>query len=366
MLDPSKTIPHLPFPSADSPRRIFFAHLALVSEPARGGESSLERVHLPYTSCMRLIVNPAAGGGRVGQRWPQLEARLTAAGLSADPVFTDAPGHATELAAAAVDGGAARVAVAGGDGTVCEAVEGIYRAGGGELAILPLGTGNDAARTLGIPSDLEAASRIAVAGEVRHVDLIAVDDRVVFNAIGVGMTGDINDRAVRLKAARIPGVRGLAIYLLATLSSLFRYRRRRVQITTGDGVEERSMLILAVHGGPTTGGGFALTPDAEPDDGLLDFCLVPEAGPLGRLLRLGAALRGRLAEVPGTVSRRSSWLELHFDVPLPAHLDGNPHTLHPPVARFEVVPRALAVVAPVGWSSERAPGIDDGVRRRTE
>jgi diacylglycerol kinase family enzyme len=106
------------------------------------------------------------------------------------------------------------------------------------------------------------------------------------------------------------------------------------------------MLILAVHGGPTTGGGFALTPAAIPDDGLLDACLVEEVGPLGRLLRLAAAMQGKLGRKKGAHELQAPWLELHFAEPLPAHLDGNSVTLEPPNARFEVVPSALKVVVP--------------------
>ena len=290
---------------------------------------------------MHIIVNPAAAGGRVGREWPQIARQLDAAGLEAHVVFTEAPGHATELAAAAVTGGAERVVVAGGDGTVCEAAEGLQRAAGGELAILPLGTGNDAARTLGVPLDLRQAAATATSGRCRPVDLIRVGDRYVLNAIGVGLTGDINDRAAKIK-----WVRGIAVYLLAALSSLFRYRMQVVQMVTEERDYTGSMLILAVHGGPTTGGGFALTPAAVPDDGLLDACLVEEVGPFGRLLRLAAAMRGALGTMRGTHEVQAQWLELHFEQPLPAHLDGNSVTLEPPVARFEVVPGALKVVVP--------------------
>jgi diacylglycerol kinase family enzyme len=117
-------------------------------------------------------------------------------------------------------------------------------------------------------------------------------------------------------------------------------------MVTGNRNYEGTMLILAVHGGPTTGGGFALTPKAIPDDGLLDACLVEEVGPLGRLLRLAAAMQGALGKKKGTHEVQAPWLELHFEEPLPAHLDGNSVTLEPPVARFEVVPGALKVVVP--------------------
>ncbi len=292
---------------------------------------------------MRLIVNPAAAGGRLGRQWPRTAARLAACGFPSEAVFTRAPGHATELAAAAAAEGVELVVVAGGDGTVCEAAEGIARGGGAALAILPLGTGNDAARTLGVPLELEAAARAALAGHTRAVDLIRVGDRLVLNAIGVGLTGDINDRAARIK-----WVRGIAVYLVTTVASLFSYRTQVVRLVADGRSYEGTMMILAVHGGPTTGGGFALTPSAVPDDGLLDVCLVPEVGVAGRLLRLVAAMRGTLGSKSGTVEFQSTSLRLHFSQPLPAHLDGNSVRLEPPLVRFEVVPRALRVVVPFG------------------
>ncbi|MDX2437582.1 MAG: diacylglycerol kinase family lipid kinase [Acidobacteriota bacterium] len=290
---------------------------------------------------MRIIVNPAAAGGRLGREWPLLEQRLTDWGLTAETVLTKAPGHATELALEAVTSGVERIIVAGGDGTVCEVAEGLHRAGRGEVAILPLGTGNDAARTLGVPLDLEDSARAAANGHTRSVDLIRVGDRVVFNAIGVGLTGDINDRAASIKM-----MRGIAVYLLAALSSLLRYRMQMVRLVSDQESYEGSMLILAVHGGPTTGGGFRLTPAAVPDDGLLDACLVPEVNVFARIARLVAAMSGSLGRKSGTLELQAPWLELHFDRPLPAHFDGNSVTLKPPMVRFEVLPGALKVVVP--------------------
>ena len=291
---------------------------------------------------MRIIVNPAAAGGRLGREWPQLEKRLAGWGLEAESVHTEAPGHATELASAAASDGVERIVVAGGDGTVCEAAEGLHRAGRGELAILPLGTGNDGARTLGVPLDLEDAVRAAVRGRSRAVDLIRVGDRVVLNAIGVGLTGDINDRAASIK-----WVRGIAVYLLAAVVALFRYRMQGVRMVTDCQEYQGSMVILAVHGGPTTGGGFALTPAAVIDDGLLDACLVPEVGVAGRLARLAAAMKGTLGGKTGTLELQAPWLELHFERPLPAHLDGNSVTLRAADGRASrSCPGALLVVVP--------------------
>lgn len=290
---------------------------------------------------MLTIVNPAAAGGRLGREWPRLQPKLEESGLDSETVFTEAPGHASELAARAVAGGTRRVLVAGGDGTVCEAAEGMAGIGGCELAILPLGTGNDGARTLGVPTDLSQAARVATSGIARPVDLIRVGDRMVLNAIGIGLTADINERAARVK-----WVRGIAVYLGTAAVSLFKFRAPQVRIVVDGRVIDSTMTILAVHNGPTTGGGFALTPEAVPDDGLLDATLVPDVPVTGRLQRLIGALRGNLHTMDGSIALQTAVLELHHDEPLAVHFDGNAGILEGPVTRFEIVPKALKVVVP--------------------
>jgi diacylglycerol kinase (ATP) len=291
---------------------------------------------------VQVIVNPAAAGGRLGRQWPTLASRLAGAGLDLEIHQTRAPGHATELAAELAASGGRRILVAGGDGTVCEAAEGLAGAAvPTELAVLPLGTGNDAARTLGIPLGLEDSARIAVSGATRTIDLIRVGDRLVVNAIGVGLTADINHRAARVK-----WVRGIAVYLVTAAVSMLRFRAPAIRIVIGEREISSSMTILAVHNGPTTGGGFALTPRAVPDDGLLDATLVPDVPLRGRVQRLVGALRGTLHTMDGSVAFQTPALELHHDEPLPVHFDGNQDRLDGPVTVFEVVPKALDVVVP--------------------
>ena len=291
-----------------------------------------------YREPMRVIVNPAAAGGRVGREWPTLAPRLAG---GASVVFTEAPGHATGLAEEAVREGEDRVVVVGGDGTVCEAAAGLLRAGRGSLGILPLGTGNDAARSLGIPRDLDRALEVARGATVRRADIMWVDGHPVLNAIGVGLVGDINRRAARIKR-----VRGMGAYLAAAVASMARYASPWVRVVTDDGGWDGAITMMAIHNGPTTGGGFALTPAADPWDGRLDLCLVPSVPVFGRPPRLVGAMLGRLDRWPDTFTRQTAVLEIEHDVPLPAHLDGNDHELTPPRTRFEVEPAALAVAVP--------------------
>ncbi len=233
------------------------------------------------------------------------------------------------------------VVAAGGDGTVCEVVEGLHRADGGSLGILPLGTGNDTARTLGLPVDLAVAARTVLEGHSREVDLITVNDRVVLNAIGIGLLGDINLRATHFKV-----LKGILAYVSAALASLFSYHPPQIELNTPNFEYRGGMTILAVHNGPTTGGGFRLTPAAVPDDGLLDACLVRGMPRLSRVPRLVAALRGTLGRMDGSFELQAPSLRLAFDEPLPAHLDGNAVVLQPPTVHMRVLPRALVVATP--------------------
>ncbi len=288
---------------------------------------------------MHLIVNPAAAGGRVGRSWRRLEPRIRRAGLDVPTTFTEAPSHATTLAREILAAGEETVVVAGGDGTICEVVQGVHDAGRGRIAILPLGTGNDAARTLGLPLNLEAAVRVALGEGRRRVDLMRLGDRVVFNAIGIGLLGSIN-----INAAAIKVVRGIGAYLAAATGTLFRYRPMPVEIMDGRFSYRGGLTILAVHNGPTTGGGFRLAPEAVPDDGVLDGCLVGSIGVPARLSRLASALAGRLGKRQGSHELRFEQLEITTRQPLPAHLDGNPYFVQPPGVTIEVVPGALLVV----------------------
>ncbi len=288
---------------------------------------------------MHLIVNPAAAGGRVGKQWPRIDEQLKRAGFDPPREFTKAPGHATELAAAAVRKGADVIVAAGGDGTICEIVQGLHDAGRGTLGILPLGTGNDAARTLGLPLSLDAAARVLLAGRRRRVDLMKLGDHVVFNAIGIGLLGSIN-----VNAAAIKVVRGIAAYLAAAAGTLFTYRPIPIELEGEQFSYSGGMTILALHNGVTTGGGFRLTPGAVVDDGELDGCLVGPIGVPTRLARLVSAVKGTIGEKPGSHAFRFRTLRLSTQVRIASHLDGNPYHIEPPGTLIEVLPGALEVI----------------------
>lgn len=289
---------------------------------------------------MHLIVNPAAAGGRVGKHWHSIKARLAKVGLEPSFSVTRAPGHASDLAADAVAQGHEIVIAAGGDGTICEVLQGLHGTGR-TLAILPLGTGNDTARTLGVPIRLEDAALTVMAGERRRIDLMQAGSRVVLNAIGIGLLGAINVNAQSVKF-----VRGISAYLVAAVGTLFKYRCPEIELSDGVDLYRGPMTILAIHNGVTTGGGFRLAPHAVPDDGELDATLVSYTSVPARLSALSHAVRGTLATKAFTREWRFRRLELRCLERLPYHWDGNPSHIEPPGMTFEVLPGAQEVVAP--------------------
>lgn len=294
-----------------------------------------------YTPGVRLIVNPAAGGGRLGREWPGIRDRLHALGLQFEEVTTRAPGHATDLAGAAVRHGERLVVAAGGDGTICEVVQGLHAAGGATLGILPFGTGNDAAHAVGVPRQLDAAAAALRSGSRRRIDLMRINGSVVVNAAGVGLLGTINARAAGMKV-----VRGIFAYLAAAVVGVLRAPCPEVEVEADGFRYSGPMTILALHNGPTTGGGFRLAPAAETDDGVLDACLVGRVSIPGRFVRLAAALRGRLGQQKRSHELRFRRLVLRASQPLDCHLDGNRTVIAPPGLVVEVLPAALEVVAP--------------------
>lgn len=184
------------------------------------------------------------------------------------------------------------VVLVGGDGSVHTAVGRLLARG--ELApqdplgLVPLGTGNDLARTLGIPLDPAEAARALLSGHARTLDL-AVDDAggVVVNAAHLGVGAEAAERAGALKerlGKAAYAVGGVLAGAGATGWDL------RVEVDGEPLHLDEEVLMVGLANGRTIGGGAALAPDAEPDDGLLDVVVATSTGPLARL-GFGVALR---------------------------------------------------------------------------
>ncbi|HUF07218.1 MAG TPA: diacylglycerol kinase family protein [Candidatus Binatia bacterium] len=295
--------------------------------------------HLPL-----VIVNPTAGGGRAARLVPWLRERLASRPEAALHV-TRRAGEGEELAAEALGQGHDRIVAVGGDGTVQEVVNGLLSTSSGvELGIVPVGTGNDLARSVGLPVDAAEAWRVAIGRSTRTIDAARARngdgaERWFASAGGIGFDAQV---AAAMAGRRGRGA-GRAGYLLTTLSELRRFENRRVQITVDDERTTRDVLFVAVANGAFYGGGMRIAPDARVDDGRLDVCVVGDISRLTVLRELPNLYRGTHVRHPSVTMLAGRTIEIDGDGGTRAHLDGEPFGTLPLDVRIE--PRSLVVAA---------------------
>ncbi len=291
-----------------------------------------------------VIVNPVSGAGRrrdVGARRVALaSAHLRARGHDADVRLTDDRGHARDLAAAAVAGGAELVCAWGGDGTVNEV--GSALAGTDvPLGIVPSGSGNGLARELGMPLDPAAALDTILSAPVWRMDAGELAGRWFFNLAGIGLDAGVA-RRFNLDAA---GSRGLARYVRFAVGEFLRYDPPVCTIHVDGDVRRRRPLVLVFANARQYGYGALVAPRARLDDGRLDVVTVPCRSGAWTLWHAAALFTGGLPDVPGVEYSNASTVTVEGDGPLPCHVDGETVDAGACV-RVRVRPGALLIRAP--------------------
>jgi len=294
------------------------------------------------------LVNPASAGGSTGRRWPEIAHRAAARGLTGDALISEEPGQLGPLAAEAVRGGAERLVVVGGDGSVNEVVDGIAGADV-ELAVVPRGTGWDFVRTFAISRDLDGAIDVALEGDVRTIDVglatfrswAGEESRRYFaNVASAGISGAIAKRANDSSKA----LGGRISYYWATLAVFVAWETGEMRVTVDDELRAGRMIDVMACNGRFLGGGMMMCPEAEPDDGLFDVLLIGDVTKRDLLFTLPKSYRGKHLPHPRLEVLRGRTVTVEADEPLPIELDGEqPGTT---AARFEVVPRALRLRVP--------------------
>src|SRR5262245_35570986 len=225
---------------------------------------------VPCTMRARLILNPQAGRGAGRRLGARIEACLAGLGVAADATYSRHAGDLADQAEAACRADYDPVIVAGGDGTVFEAVNGIMRAGSRtRLGIIPVGTGNDLIKAVGLARDWRKACLRVAAGATRSIDVGRCNDRYFANGIGAGF-----DAEVAREARSIRRLRGNIVYGIALLRVLARgVAAPRVMIEDEQGRIEDDVTLVAVANGPWYGGAFHIAPGASIDDGAFDVVI---------------------------------------------------------------------------------------------
>jgi YegS/Rv2252/BmrU family lipid kinase len=229
--------------------------------------------------------------------------------------------------------------VGGGDGTLNAAADALVEARL-PLGILPLGTANDLARTLGVPTDLAAACSVIGEGRLQSIDLGKVNGKLFFNVASIGLGVNVARRLTG-EVKRRWGVLGYAIGVRDGWRATRAFRARIICDARTQAVRS---IHLAVANGRHYGGGMIAAVDAAIDDGQLDLWSLRPMSPWRMLTLLPALRRGAHGDAPEVDRMRGQVIEVETDAPMPINTDGEVTARTP--ARFEVVRGALQVYAP--------------------
>jgi diacylglycerol kinase (ATP) len=292
-----------------------------------------------------LFLNPVAGRGRAKRRLPRILELLEETGIRVVVHQSVAVGDLEREVREAVTAGTTQLIVAGGDGSIHEAVNGIMAAGGGAaLGVVPVGTGNDFAKAAGIPLDWEAATtllarRIADGAPPRSVDLGRMNDRWFANGAGIGLDARVTKIA---RSYRWPI--GDLVYLVAIFHAMLEgIATPEIRIEAGDFRWDGPLTLANVSNGPWVGGMFHIAPMAQNDDGRLELLI---AAPVtrGRILQLLPKLmRGTHMDEPEIVHSSVLRVRVSAAADVPSHLDGEVQSMQSEF-EIEVLPAALQLL----------------------
>lgn len=303
-----------------------------------------------------VIVNPTSGRGLGEKSVTKIKDFFEKHSMSYTLVRTERPWHASELAEQAARNKYDVLVCASGDGTFNEALNGLMhaRAAGFNhtaLGILSIGTGNDFAGGVGIPTNLDESLETLAQDKRRKVDIGKVsggdypEGRYFGNGIGIGF-----DAAVGFAALNVPYLRGLPAYLIGVIQTVFfYYKPPRLKIELDGETIEQNSLMVSVMNGQRMGGGFRLAPNGDPHDGLFDLCIAETAGKLRIFQLIPYFIRGDQEGQPEIKMHRSSQVTVTaLDGDFPAHADGETLCFNGRELRLEIFPAAIEVVTTKG------------------
>jgi YegS/Rv2252/BmrU family lipid kinase len=273
----------------------------------------------------KLILNPNAD---LGQAWKVAsDLRPVAEEFGGvDWSGTVYPTHAIELARQAAEEGYQLIIAAGGDGTVHEVVNGLMQVPAERrprLGVVPLGSGNDFAHSIGMPASPTEAIRRVLNGAARRIDIGLVEDgrgrREYFdNTVGIGF-----DATVTIRSHQLPVVRGFLMYLTAVIQTIIlNHEAPHMQMQTERENWQDPTLMFVICNGPREGGGFLVAPEARNDDGVLHYAAIRKVSRPMMFRLLPEVMKGTHGRFQAVRMGQLTQMQLQADRPLYIHIDG--------------------------------------------
>lgn len=285
------------------------------------------------------ILNPISGPGRRTQKiFDVIEEQISRSIHEYEFAFTTHQGDAARLCSSGIREGFDIIVAAGGDGTINE-VAGSMVGKKSALGILPLGSGNGIARSLGLSLNLKKAIRNILTPSFRTLDMGKINNHYFVGICGIGLDANIG------KKFQDFGVRGRLPYFLIGIKEFFRFRAEAYTIRLDGNEWESKPFIIAIANTVQYGIGARIAPQADPGDGMLDLCILPEVKVLKALALTGQLFRGAINHAPEyqhylcknviIKNRHGRYI---------IHTDGEPH-IETDELRIQIVEKALTVCA---------------------
>lgn len=282
-----------------------------------------------------LLVNPVAGRGRAGRSINSLRSLLYNNEIDHRLIVSEQRGDIEKQACLQVNEGAQRILVAGGDGSIHEAVNGLMQSGGSAaLGVIPIGTGNDFAKACTIPPYWEdtvilLADRIRSDAPNRLIDVGQMNDRYFVNGAGIGFDAKVTRIA---ESIRLPI--GDLVYLLAVFKGMWEgVTTPELRIDYGGEFYAGTLTLANISNGDWVGGMFQIAPMARNDDGELNLVYAKPVSNLRMMALLPRLLRGTHISQPEVVHAPIKRCEIVSTAPIASHLDGE---IQPMYSEFSI------------------------------
>ena len=297
----------------------------------------------------KVILNPYSNRWNSQKRWPEAEAALKDAGVDFEVVVSQKKGQIVELAEQAVNEKCAPIIIAGGDGSIGDAVNGLMRTAQSKqgravpLGILPTGSANDLAFALGLPTDLKQAAKVIAAGKTKAMDLGKLNDHYFVNNSAAGL-----EPYVTLKHEKIHWIKGILRYLVAAVQAIMDKPEWQANVQWDDGEFKGKISLMSIGNGRRTGG-FFMTPHADPFDGKLTLAFGYRSTRLGLFQALPRAFnedKGNYVDMDGMYEVQATRISIHLDPPSPAHTDGELFPNWMQDFEYEILPNCLNIIVP--------------------
>lgn len=289
---------------------------------------------------LRFLVNPTSGGGRAERLLPRVRTR--AAELGAEVHVSCSGEDLTGYARKAAQDGAERLIVAGGDGSMHLAAQGLAESNC-PLAVIPCGRGDDLANSIGVPDRFEDALDLALTGKPRAIDLGRAGDRwfVLYGGAGFDSACSVvADGQPRWWPDKIT-------YIVSVFRTVVGFAPPRARVEWEGGSHDGEVMFVTACNAPRFGGGMYIAPEARMDDGQFDLVVIRSMSKLHLLLRVfPKVFKGRHVGHPAVGIHRTSWARVSFDREQVLGLDGElVGRVGSEPLEFRVVPGALRVIA---------------------